>query len=245
VTTGLEPNPYERAEWRATGDGLLRPGGLALTDRAIKYCALPAGSRVWDIGCGLGVTVAHLVTRHGLEAVGVDRSEALLDAARSRTPSIPLICARGDALPCAAATLDAVLAECSWSVISTDRGGDRTNGDVALAECWRVLRPGGWLIISDVYARGVASIQAAPLGDGLCRNLLTEAEIRTALASQGFAIELWEDHSAALNEFVGRMIFEFGSLSPLWGDDGDGPEGCTALKAARPGYFLLAARRNG
>ena len=67
---------------------------------------------------------------------------------------------------------------------------------------------------------------------------------KTAVASHGFTVELWEDHSAALNEFVGRMIFEHGSLSPLWGDAGDGSGGWTALKAARPGYFLLIARRD-
>ena len=180
---------------------------------------------------------------YGFDAVGVDSSEALLSAARGRMPLIPLLCARGDSLPCETGTLDAVLAECSWFVMSTDRGADATNGDAAFAEFRRVLRPGGWLIISDVYAR-VAPALEAPLGSGVSRKVQTEAEIRTAVASHGFTVELWEDHSAALNEFVGRMIFEHGSLSPLWGDAGDGSGGWTALKAARPGYFLLIARRD-
>lgn len=244
MTVGSGSNVYERAEWRSVGDGLLRPGGFALTDRAIAYCALPAGSRVWDIGCGLGATVAHLTTRHALTAVGVDHSEALLDEARSRTPWLPLVCAPGDALPCPTGELDAVMAECAWSSLAGDAGVHVDREDRVLAEFRRVLRQDGWLIISDVYARTAARLPPAPLGEGCWRTLPTEGEIRSAIASQGFTLALWEDHSAALGEFAARMIFEHGSLRPLWGEAGEGPGARAALKAARPGYFLLIARRD-
>ena len=43
---------YEHTAIReATGD-IIRPGGLALTDRALALCQLPAGARVLDVGCG-------------------------------------------------------------------------------------------------------------------------------------------------------------------------------------------------
>ena len=39
--------------------GLVRPGGLALTDRAMGHCGFGAGARVADVGCGAGATVGH------------------------------------------------------------------------------------------------------------------------------------------------------------------------------------------
>lgn len=241
ATSCATPNPYERAEWRSTADGLLRPGGLALTDRAIAACDLSEGSHVWDIGCGLGATVAHLIRRHGFDAVGVDASEELLGTAHAKMPWLPLVYARGDALPCATGSLDAVLAECSWSAMA---GAGEAGHDGVLAEFRRVLRPRGWLIISDVYARSAASVPPASLGDGCWRTLPTEPEVRAVVMAEGFAIERWEDHSLALREFAARMILEHGSLEPLWGAGCAGPDARAALLAARPGYFLLVARRD-
>jgi arsenite methyltransferase len=245
LTPELTPNPYERPEWRSAAGGLLRPGGLALTDRAIAACDLSEGSHVWDIGCGLGATVAHLIRRHGFDAVGVDPSEELLDAAHARMPWLPLVHGRGDALPCATSSLDAVLAECSWSAMAADgAGADVAGNSPVLAEFRRVLRAGGWLIIGDVYARSAAGVVPAPLGDGCWQVLPTEPEIRAVVAGEGFAIERWEDHSWALREFAARMILEHGSLDPLWGAGCAVPDRRAALQAARPGYFLLVARKD-
>lgn len=280
MSASADLDVYDAPAWRTAGDGLIRPGGLALTDRAISYCQLPPGSRIWDIGCGLGIAVEHLVRRHGLAAVGIDRSDVLLDAARNRAPTVPFIRACADVLPCPSRSLDAVMAECSWSsasagdgVSACDDGASPDNGawaresasardgactveratapwDVTirthlLAEFHRVLRPDGWLILSDLYARSAMPAGPAPLGAGCWRTIPTEDEVRAAVASQGFLIELWEDHSAALREFAARLILDRGSLRGLWGEAGERPDARAALKAARPGYFLLIARRDG
>ncbi len=242
LTPGPAPNVYERPEWRSAPGGVLRPGGLALTDRAIAACDLPEESHVWDIGCGLGATVAHLIRRHGFDAVGVDASEELLDIAHARMPWLPLVHGRGDALPCATGSLDAVLAECTWSAMAGD-GVDAGGHSPVLAEFRRVLRPRGWLLISDVYARSAAPVAPAPLGDGCWQVLPTEPAIRAVVAAEGFVIERWEDHSWALREFAARMILEHGSLEPLWGAGCARPNTRAALLAARPGYFLLVARK--
>jgi arsenite methyltransferase len=244
-----EPNPYERPAWRAARDGLMRPGGLELTDHAIAMCGLVAGSRVLDVGCGLGATVAHLVERHGLIAAGIDTSEELLDEARRRVRGAPFYRGSGHALPDGPGTLDAILAECSWSGMSLDQeaaptdemgAGDRPARSPVLEEFRRALRPGGWLILSDLYARGVTAGQSRA-GCGLGR-LRTEAEIRAHVTSSGFMIRHWEDHSDALRHFAAQWIFEHGSLDGLWDAPADGGS-LAGWRAARPGYFLMIARK--
>lgn len=245
MTTPGVPTVYERTAWQTAPAGLMRPGGTALTDRAIELMALPLRSRVWDIGCGLGVTVERLVLEHGLDAEGVDRSPELIRAARERAHWLRLHCAPGNQLPCPTGRLDAVLLECSWSAM----GGcaDTQDRDPVLAECHRVLRPGGVIAIADLYARAAPRAladRAAPLGDACWSSMPDEASIRDALARHGFDVEVWEDHTAALREFAARMILEHGSLAPLLGEGATHPEARSALAASRPGYFLLVARRD-
>ncbi|HRF49312.1 MAG TPA: class I SAM-dependent methyltransferase [Anaerolineales bacterium] len=210
----------------------LRPGGLELTDRALAHCALPEGARVWDVGCGYGETVAHLSQR-GFRAGGVDLSLARLVEARTRAGEACFAQASAMALPCASASLDAVFAECVWSVCAGGR---------ALAEWHRALRPGGWLALTDVYARHA---MALPLecATSCWGGLPIERDVRDALKDAGFETMAWEDHVAALNAYAAQMIWRQGSLAPLLGVGADQPDAQAALKAARPSYFLLVARK--
>lgn len=233
---------YDRPAWRTSRDGVLRPGGMALTDRLVELMGLARGSRVCDVGCGLGVTVERLIVEHGLAAEGVDASPELLDAAHERTPWLPVRAATGSDLPCPAGTLDGAILECSWSTMAgrIDAGA----ADPILDECRRVLRPGGVLGITDLYARAAVAEGPAALGDACWSTLPTEPAIRAALARHGFTVEAWEDHSLELREFAARLILEHGSLVPLLGAGAGRQEARSALAAARPGYFLLVARRD-
>ena len=48
---------------------VLRPGGLALTARAAKYCSFRTGAQVADVGCGAGASVEFLYRASGLSTV--------------------------------------------------------------------------------------------------------------------------------------------------------------------------------
>lgn len=53
----------------------------------------------------------------------------------------------------------------------------------------------------------------------------------------------FEDHTAALRSYVAQILFDGGSLAALLGSEcACGPFGA-GLAAARPGYFLMVARR--
>ncbi len=127
------PNVYEAPAWRG---GRRRPDASwwPRPDRSGDL-VLPASSRrrIWDIGCGLGIAVEHLVRQHGLAAVGIDRSDVLLDAARNRAAAVPIIRASADALPCPSRSLDAVIAECSWSSASAG-DGERADGGASAGD---------------------------------------------------------------------------------------------------------------
>jgi ubiquinone/menaquinone biosynthesis C-methylase UbiE len=220
--------------------GTLRPGGLALTEQALAFCSLPPGARVLDVGCGAGATVSYLQTC-GYRAGGVDLSALLLQDGLQNNPGVPLLQADGLRLPLAGGKLEAILAECSLSVLA-----DR---QAALAEFYRLLGPGDYLVVSDLYARdpaGLLALQALPLTSCLS-GAISKAELISQLANLGFELALWEDHSEYLRYLAGQLALAHGSLAEFWrGAVGlDALDMQLAIAKAKPGYFLLIAKKQG
>ena len=107
--------------------------------------AAPAPGRVLDVGCGTGALLRRLVARlpHA-ELAGVDPAPRMLAEARKRLNGVRLEEAAAERLPFADASFDLVV-----SVMSFDHWADQALG---LAECARVLRPGGGLVLGDLFA---------------------------------------------------------------------------------------------
>ncbi len=105
--------------------------------RTVDALELPAGSRVLDLGCGTGDLCRDLAAA-GCAPVGIDFSAGMLARAHVDAPLV-----RGDAgqLPFEAAAFDGVV--CGFAF--------RNFVDLAgvLAECARVLHPGGRLAALD------------------------------------------------------------------------------------------------
>ncbi len=110
--------------------------GEALVDR------LPANGLTLEIGCGTGGFLV-AAARSGRAVVGVDVAARWLVVARRRLADhgldVPLIAAEAESLPWPDATFDTIVAD---SVLE-----HLDNPAAALAECRRVVKPGGTLLI--------------------------------------------------------------------------------------------------
>lgn len=231
---------YESEQLRAVTGPAIRPGGLALTGRAMEFCQFPSEARLLDVGCGSGATVEYLRNHYQLAISGVDISSILLSEGKSRDTSLPLLCARAEHLPYGNGTLDGILCECVLSLLP-DPG-------LVLREFHRSLRPDGKLILSDMYLRGEGkeySLREETV-DGCLKGARSACFTETMLGEAGFAILLWEDHTPLLKELAARLVLADGSMDVLWGGTKDGGcsgMGLSTMAALRPGYYLLVARK--
>lgn len=216
------PPLFARADFGAVAGETLRPGGLALTRRALALAELPAAALVADLGCGPGAT-ARLLAQAGHRVLALDCSPELLTQTRGPGVSPLLAQAQAQALPLAAACLDAVFCECVLSVTGA--------ASAVLAEAARTLKPGGVLVLSDLYLRGGS---APALGAGDCLSgALPERWLLNALHAAGFAVQSFEDHSRLLAELAARLVFAGLPRARL---------DCGCASGQRPGYFLCLAR---
>jgi len=234
---------YEGRQIREVTGDAIRPGGFTITDRALSFCSFVDGAGVLDVGCGAGATVEHLIANYNLNAVGVDPSPKLLEQGRRRCPGLPLLEAAGESLPFGNGKMDGVFAECALTVMKSP--------DRALAECYRVLKNGGWLVVTDVYARnpeGVQDLRHLPVTSCLTGAMSIQALIQK-ISSKGFEIVLWEDHSRFLKELAASLILTHGSMAMFWGSVACGSVSCeemqNAVQKSRPGYVLVLARKPG
>ncbi len=132
-------------------DGLCRIVGLgqSFRDRTLAVAALQSGEKVLDVGCGTGVLArraAGIVGATG-SVVGIDPAVDMIRVAQQAPASrhSPARFRLGviEALPFEAASLDVVLASLMLHHLPLDvkRAG--------LREVYRVLRPGGRLVVVD------------------------------------------------------------------------------------------------
>jgi ubiquinone/menaquinone biosynthesis C-methylase UbiE len=111
----------------------------------VALSAVPAPGRVLDVGCGTGALLRRLAARlPGADLAGVDPAPRMLGEARKRLGGVRLEQAPAERLPFADASFDLVV-----SAMSFDHWADQ---ELGLAECARVLDPGGGLVLADLFA---------------------------------------------------------------------------------------------
>lgn len=106
------------------------------------------GERVLDLGCGTGTLLLRLASRvPGARIAGVDADPAMLRQAQAKATaagiSLNLAPAWADALPFADGSFDVVLSSLFFHHLQPN---DKRR---SLREVWRVLHPGGRVLIAD------------------------------------------------------------------------------------------------
>ncbi|WDP91725.1 MAG: methyltransferase domain-containing protein [Desulfobacter sp.] len=210
-----------------------RPGGLTLTRAALDHCGLAPGDPVLDAGCGDGVTCAFLSGEAGLSTFGMDLSAQRISKTGSGWTGIR---ARLPLLPFATSAFRAVFCECVLSLVAEKQD--------CLEEFFRLLKPGGHLVLTDLYLPGEAP---APVPGLTCLDgALGRNALKAAVEGAGFRLRIWEDHTRMLREMACQMVFKHGSLDNFWktltGDVFHAGLGarCRA-REINPGYCLIIA----
>jgi SAM-dependent methyltransferase len=127
-------------------------GGLAANEELARAAAIRADDLVLDLCCGLGGPARYQALSRRCRVIGLDYNEARVKGAADLTRRVNLArrarFLRGDAqtLPFPADTFDAVLSQEALLHIP-----DKAK---ALAECFRVLKPGGRIAFTDWIAGG-------------------------------------------------------------------------------------------
>ena len=236
VSLPAAPPPlYEQPELKILTGGALRPGGVTLTRELLTCCRPAPGARVLDVGCGSGHSLAVLADEFGLEVSGVDPSAAMLARAARRVPQATLARGRVEGLPYADGSFDILLCECVLSL-----GEDEQR---SLAEMDRVLRPGGLLILTDIYSRDGGRAPQLAVTTCLSRALPLTA-ITDTLTRTGYSLLLVRDRSDLLKQLAGQIIFSCGSLEQFWAlfmDPDNARRTACTLAGVRLGYYALVA----
>lgn len=190
------------------------PGGIALTKRLLALGMVNPPGKILDLGAGAGETVRYL-QNEGYEAKGIDL--LYRETPFEKQTESGLFFGDMRNLPVSDNSQDICLAECSVSVC-----GD---GAAALREAYRVLKPGGSLLLSDIFFRKTCA-PALSMPEPLRRSCWEKVWSET-----GFQIRKLADETLLWREFY---------LESLWNDNADpayleffreaGKAGC--------GYFL-------
>lgn len=219
---------YEHPAWQSIPEQVMRPGGVEITERALAFCDLPSGARVLDVGCGMGSALSNIHAGREWNSFGVDISAVLLRQAQQNCPGAFFAQARGEWLPFASGSLDAIIAECTLSIMETE---------LILRECARTLKRGGYLIVDDVYARnesGIEALRKLPLGTCI-GSAMAQGQILERLHRCGLQVIWWQDCSEKLKEFPVCTLITAAEVDPF--------DLYIAAARAKVGYYFLVAQK--
>ena len=164
--------------------------------------SLPDAGTACDLGCGPCAHITQLLADAGLTATGIDISDVAIDLARQEHPALDLRVVDASALPFADQSFDGLVAvylihylpQADWTAL--------------FAECARVLKPGGKLLIAAKEGDGEGMI-ADPLGSDIETfwSASSPEALEAAITAAGLQVVETFVRDALADEIQVRRIF--------------------------------------
>jgi ubiquinone/menaquinone biosynthesis C-methylase UbiE len=168
-------------------------GGKRATERQARLVELRPGTRVLDVGGGLGGPARTLAVQHGCEVTVVDLTESYVRAGEALTARLKLsqrVTHRiGNAL-----ALD--VPPGAFDVVWTQNSGmNIADKERLYAGFARVLRPGGVVILGEPMAGPVQPVVFPVMWarDATGSFLRTPEQMRAVMEAAGFRVRVWDD----------------------------------------------------
>ena len=217
-----------------TKDMSLHPGGTELTKDAFRTALKCTASfrdrtvtlltenrkppeekalKILDAGCGMGTSLAALKEEFGIEAFGIDSRKASVEKAKELHPDITFAPCDASYLPYNEEYFDGILSECMLTLIPDPKE--------AVCEWKRVLKTGGFMIISGLCERDTGDLQYAfrssfpydAKTSVICRNGLIDKEaLRSYAQYLGLVSVCEKDCREALISYMTETEMNYGSL---------------------------------
>jgi arsenite methyltransferase len=232
------------------------PGGPKLTRQLASTTLVSRKTSVLDVACGIGNSARIVAADSGASVTACDFSANILQRAEAASRSARLedqtsfVCAAAERLPFAAQSFDVALCECSLCLFDSLES--------ALAEIFRVLKPGGRIGTSDFCLNApVPKDLDGLIGQSLCVAGASSADVlQSAFSQAGFAYVRLRKVNWALTEVIARIRRNLGVLAAAGPKDlalpdtwGDSSKVLTALEqfieAEGAGYVIVSARKPG
>lgn len=238
IIARLGPGPHKpEALWPHDQDHY---GGLAANAALADAAGMKPGDRVADFCAGLGGPARWWAHVRGVHVTGVDLSPDRVAGARALTALVGLsdrvevIEGSVAAAPLPDAAFDAVVSQEALLHVPPRAA--------ALAEAFRVLKPGGRLALTDVVARGaLAKADAELIERGLQMvALFSPDDYRAALAAAGFVEIETVDLTAAWAEILKERLAMYLALREETAAAGR-PQGDPWFHKAYPRFVEMVA----
>lgn len=177
------------------GKRVLRPGGLAMTERLIADLKLSDSDKVVEFAPGLGLTARLILSKNPKSYTGVERDEKAANWTANQLPkseNIEVIVGAADKTGLADASASMVIGEAMLSMNSPQHKQD------IMHEAFRILQKGGHYAIHELLITPDDVPQAVKqeIEDTLSKAIhvgarpLTEAEWRNCFEQAGFEVEI-------------------------------------------------------
>jgi ubiquinone/menaquinone biosynthesis C-methylase UbiE len=213
-------------------------GGLAANDALAAAARIGTGTRVADFCAGLGGPARYLAHRYGADVTGIELTPARVEGAAELTRLVGLadrVCViEGNVMdvPLPDASMDAVVSQEAFLHVP-DKGR-------AIAEAWRILKPGGRLAFTDWAPRApLSAVDADLMWRGMAaQNLQSVASYRALLEQAGFRIVAVDDLTAEWGAILAERLAMYRKLREDAGRAGT-PQGHDAFHESYVRFVAL------